>query len=179
MYVALARTVLTDVDHDKIVVEVRKIRQRYPDASNEELVQRLIRQTALRCAAIGAIASAPPGFLSIVPLAADFSYQVLALNRLVLTIARIYGRPTTREQRGATVAASLAFGGGTEFFRRSIVKGVSRSLKRQGAAHLVPLFGGLLGAIMSYASVRGIGRQAQSYYRRRRTAERVRALAHR
>ena len=38
------------------------------------------------------------------PLAADFSYQVLALNRLVLTIARIYGRSTTREQRAATVA---------------------------------------------------------------------------
>lgn len=168
MYVALARTVWTDVDRDKVAKEVAKIRARYPGASNEELVSRLIRQTALRCAAIGAVASAPPGFLSIVPLAADFSYQVLALNRLVLTVARIYGRPTSREQRGATVAASLALGGGTEFVRRNIVMGMTRSLKRQGAAHLVPVFGGLVGAIMSYATVRAVGRQAQAFYRPKR-----------
>jgi uncharacterized protein (DUF697 family) len=175
MYVALARTVWTDVDRDKVAKEVAKIRARYPGASNEELVSKLIRQTALRCAAIGAIASAPPGFLSIVPLAADFSYQVLALNRLVLTVARIYGRPTSREQRGATVAASLALGGGTEFVRRNLVIGVTRSLKRQRATHLVPVFGGLLGAIMSYASVRAVGRQAQAYYRPKRVSSRARA----
>ena len=175
MYVALARTVWSDVDRDKIAKEVAKIRARYPGASNEQLVSKLIRQTALRCAAIGAVASAPPGFLSIVPLAADFSYQVLALNRLVLTVARIYGRPTSREQRGATVAASLALGGGTEFVRRNLVKGVTRSLKRQAATHMVPVFGGLIGAIMSYASVRAVGRQAQAYYRPKRASSRARA----
>jgi hypothetical protein len=179
MYVALARTVWTDVDRDRIAKEVTKIRARYPGATNEELVSKLIRQTALRCAAIGAIASAPPGFLSIVPLAADFSYQVLALNHLVLTVARIYAQPTSREQRGATVATSLALGGGTEFLRRNLVKGVARSLKRQRATHLVPVFGGLMGAILSYTSVRLVGRQAQAYYRPKRVASRVRALANR
>jgi hypothetical protein len=179
MYVALARTVWTDVDRDKIAKEVARIRARYPGASNEELVSKLIRQTALRCAAIGAVASAPPGFLSIVPLAADFSYQILALNHLVLTVARIYGRPTSREQRGATVATSLALGGGTEFVRRNLVKGVARSLKRQRASNLVPVFGGLMGAILSYASVRIVGRQAQAYYRPKRVSSRVRALANR
>jgi hypothetical protein len=179
MYVALARTVWTDVDRDKIAKEVARYRVRYPGASNEELVSKVIRQTALRCAMIGAVASAPPGFLSIVPLAADFSYQVLALNRLVLTVARIYGRPTSREQRGATVATSLALGGGTEFVRRNLVKGVARSLKRQRASHLVPVFGGLMGAILSYASVRIVGREAQSYYRPKRVIARVRAGASR
>ena len=179
MYVALARTVWTDVDRDKIAKEVARYRARYPGASNEELVSKLIRQTALRCAAIGAVASAPPGFLSIVPLAADFSYQVLALNHLVLTVARIYGRPTSREQRGATVATSLALGGGTEFVRRNLVKGVARSLKRQRASHLVPVFGGLMGAILSYTSVRIVGRQAQAYYRPKRVTSRVRAFANR
>jgi hypothetical protein len=179
MYVALARTVWTDIDRDKIAEEVARYRSRYPGASNEELVSKVIRQTALRCAMIGAVASAPPGFLSIVPLAADFSYQVLALNRLVLTVARIYGRPTSREQRGATVATSLALGGGTEFMRRNLVKGVARSLKRQRASHLVPVFGGLMGAILSYASVRIVGREAQAYYRPKRMIARVRARASR
>lgn len=177
MYVALTRTVLTDVDHDKIVQEVRKIRLKYPGASDAALADIVIRQTALRCAAIGAVASAPPGLLAIVPLAADFSFQVLALNRLVLTIARIYGKPTTREQRAASVAASLALGGGTEFLRRQVVKTVTNSLRRQRAATLVPAFGAVLGGVMSYAAVYAIGRQAQQYYREKRRARRARATA--
>lgn len=177
MYVALTRTVLTDVDHDKIVQEVRKIRAKYPAASDDELAKTVIRQTAMRCAAIGAVASAPPGVLAIVPLAADFSYQVLALNRLVLTIARIYSKPTTREQRAASVAASLALGGGTEFLRRQVVKGVTNSLRRQRAASLVPAFGAVLGGVMSYTAVYAIGRQAQVYYRERRRKRVARAAA--
>ena len=75
MYVALARTVLTDVDRDKIDDEVRKFRNRYPEYSRDDLVDRLIYHTAVRCGVIGAVASAPPGFLAVLPLAADFSYQ--------------------------------------------------------------------------------------------------------
>lgn len=177
MYVALTRTVLTDIDRDKIVQEVRKIRSRYPAASDDELARTVIRQTALRCAAIGAVASAPPGLLAIVPLAADFSYQVLALNRLVLTIARIYGKPTTREQRAASVGASLALGGGTEFLRRQLVKTATNSLRRRRAASLVPAFGAVLGGVMSYTAVFAIGRQAQQYYRTKRRKRIARAAA--
>lgn len=179
MYVALTRTVLTDIDRDKIVQEVRKIRLKYPGASDDDLAKTVIRQTALRCAAIGAVASAPPGFLAVVPLAADFSYQVLALNRLVLTIARIYSKPTTREQRAASVAASLALGGVTELLRRQAVKIVTSSLRRRGAASLVPVFGAILGGVMSYTAVHTVGRQAQSYYREKRRARRARAAARR
>src|SRR5688572_13140108 len=177
MYVALARAVWTDVDRDRIADEVRKFREKHPEASREELVSRLIRQTALRCAAVGAVASAPPGVLAIVPLAADFSYQVLALNRLVLTIARIYSKPTTREQRAASVASSLALGGGTEFLRRQVVKTVTNSLRRQRAASLVPAFGAVLGGVMSYTAVHAIGRQAQVYYRRKRRKRLARVAA--
>jgi hypothetical protein len=179
MYVALARTVLTDIDRDKIVQEVRKIRLKYPDASDDDLAKTVIRRTALRCAAIGAVASAPSGFLAVVPLAADFSYQVLALNRLVLTIARIYSKPTTREQRAASVAASLALGGGTEFLRRQVVKTVTNSFRRQRAARLVPAIGAVLGGMMSYTAVHMFGRQAQVYYREKRRARRARATARR
>jgi hypothetical protein len=177
MYVALARTVLTDVDRDKIAREVRTFRQRYPAYSREELVNRLIEHTAVRCGAIGAVASAPPGFLAVLPLAADFSYQVLALNRLVLTIARIYGRTTTREQRAATVAVALALGGGAEFVRRNVVKGVSTSLKRRKSERLMPHIGGAIGALLTYGAVRAVGKAARAYYRPRGAAARVRTAA--
>jgi hypothetical protein len=179
MYVALARTVLTDVDRDKIADEVRKFRTKYPDYSRDYLVDRLIEHTAVRCGVIGAVASAPPGFLAILPLAADFSYQVLALNRLVLTIARIYGRPTTREQRALAVATSVALGGGAEFLRRNVVKGISTSLERQKKERLAPHFGGAVGAILTYGAVLAIGKLARAYYRPRGILSRVRASADR
>ena len=177
MYVALARTVLTDVDRDRIAEEVRRFRRTHPHYSNDELVERLIRQTAVRCAAIAAVASAPPGYLAIIPLAADYSYQVLALNRLVLTIAGIYGRPTTREQRGATVASALGLGGGTEFLRRNVIRGVEKSLRREKLSHLVPVIGAVVGSLFTYGAVRAIGRAARDYYRPRRGVSRVRAIA--
>jgi uncharacterized protein (DUF697 family) len=128
---------------------------------------------------VGAVASAPPGFLAVLPLAADFSYQVLALNRLVLTIARIYGRTTTREQRALTVAVALALGGGTEFLRRNIVKGVSESLKRQNEARLVPHIGGAVGCGLTYAAIRAVGKLARNYYRPKGPAKKVRSIAKR
>ena len=176
MYVALARTVLTDVDRDKIAEEVHKFRTSYPHYSREELVNRLIEHTAVRCGVIGAVASAPPGFLAVLPLAADFSYQVLALNRLVLTIARIYGRTTTREQRALTVAVAIALGGGAEFVRRNIIKGVSTSLKKRDEAKLVPHVGGAVGLLLTYGAVRAIGKLARNYYRPKSAAARVRSV---
>jgi uncharacterized protein (DUF697 family) len=177
MYVGLARSIWTDVDHSKVDKEVRRFRTKHHGLSNDELVEKLIRTTALRCGAVGAVASAPPGFLAVLPLAADFSYQVLALNRLVLTIARIYGRPTTREQRAATVGASLALGGGAEFLRRSIVKTVTRGMRKQAISRLMPAAGAVIGGALSYTSVIAIGRQAQDYYRRRTLVPRLKRAA--
>lgn len=177
MYLGLARSIWTDVDRDAVSKEVRRFKTKHHGMSNDELVEKLIRTTALRCGAVGAVASAPPGFLSVLPLAADFSYQVLALNRLVLTIARIYGRQTTREQRGATVGTSLALGGGAEFLRRSIVKAVQRGMRRQAMSRLMPIAGAIIGGALSYTSVMTVGRQAQEYYRKRTLLPRIRKAA--
>ncbi len=179
MYAALARFVLTGADHDKIAEQVRKLRERHPGASRQELAERLIRQTALRGALIGAVTSAPPGLFSVIPLAADVSYQVLALNRLVLAIAQIYGRPTSPIERAGAVAASVALEGGAEFVRRSIVKGVARSLRRRRVVRLIPIFGALLGGVASYVTANAVGREAHRLLRPRGVASRARAILNR
>lgn len=174
MYLGLARSIWTDVDRDVISKEVRRFKAKHHGLTNDDLVEKLIRTTALRCGAVGAVASAPPGFLAVLPLAADFSYQVLALNRLVLTIARIYGKTTSREQRGATVGASLALGGGAEFIRRSIIKAVLRGMRRQAMSRLMPVAGAVIGGALSYTAVMTVGRQAQEYYRGRTLFPKIR-----
>jgi len=179
MYLALARTVWTDVDKDGISEDIRRFRLRHVGLSDDDLMEKLIRQTAVRCGVVGAVASAPPGILAIVPLAADLSYQVLALNRLILTIAGIYGKPTTRPQRGGAVAASFAAGGGAEFLRRSMVKAAQRVLRRGAASRLVPVVGAVVAGAMSYGSVVAIGRQARDHYRARSLLEQFRGKARR
>jgi hypothetical protein len=179
MYAALVRTVLTDADHDKIVEQVRKLRERYPDSSKQELVERLIRQTALRSALVGAVTSAPPGLFSVIPFATDVSYQAMALNRLMLAIAQVYRHPTSPLERAGAVAASVVLEGGTEFLRRGIVRGVARSLRRQRVVRLVPLFGALLGGVATYVTVRAVGREANRLLRPHGITSRVRTVLNR
>lgn len=177
MYVALARAIWTDVDGDEISEDVRRFRLRHAGLSDDELVERLIHQTAVRCGVVGAVASAPPGILAVVPLAADLSYQVLALNRLILTIARVYGKPTTRPQRGGAVAVSFAAGGGAELLRRTAVKVAQRVLRRGVTSRMIPVVGAIVGGLLSYGFVVAMGRQARDYYRDRSLLERVRGKA--
>jgi hypothetical protein len=167
MYFALARSIVTDRQRDEVIRQVERFRLRHPEESEDQLVERMIRQTALRCAAVGAIASTPSEFLAFVPLAADFSYQVLALNRLLLSIACVYERRASGGERGASAAASLALGGGAELLRRSAVKLVQRALRRRIAAALVPVAGAAVGGALAYAAARSAGKLAQEFYRER------------
>jgi uncharacterized protein (DUF697 family) len=167
MYFALARSVVTDREQDKVIRQVERLRARYPEEGEDRLVARMIRQTALRCAAVGAIASAPSELLAFVPLAADFSYQVLALNRLVLSIAFVYEGRASGAERGASAAASLAVGGGGELLRRSAVGLVRRALRRRAASAFLPVAGAAVGGALAYAAARSAGKLAQQFYSER------------
>src|ERR1700693_2487090 len=97
MYEALAAAALGGNDPDRVVEAVLRARERYPDLSREGLAAKLPARPALACAAVGAVASA----------SIDLSYQTLSLHRLVLSIARVSGRPVTALERVAGVAGSL------------------------------------------------------------------------
>ena len=103
MYADLARTVLLGGDEERLDEEIRRIVEKHPDADRYEIADRLVsRAPWSRCAAVGAIASIPAGVLAGLPAAADMSYQVRALHRLALGIARARRRETTapRPRRG-------------------------------------------------------------------------------
>lgn len=161
----LARTLLADEDPEQVIREVRKIRLRHPDLSDDELAEKMIRRAAVACAVMGAVASAPAGFLLSFSPAADLSYQALRLHRLVLSIARSYsGRPTTSLERGMTVAGSLAVSATTGWLRRAILRAARRPLSRR-APGLLPLASALIGGALSYAAARGVGAAARDYCR--------------
>ena len=82
MYTALARVVLDETDRERVAEEVRRLRERHPKASRDELAGRLIRKAALRCAAASGILTGPAAFFGAMPFGADLAYQAVALNRL-------------------------------------------------------------------------------------------------
>ncbi len=76
MYEELARTVLLEDADARLDEEIRKIVERHPKARPDEIAHYLVVRAALRGAAVGAVASIPAGFLAVLPIAADLSYQV-------------------------------------------------------------------------------------------------------
>jgi hypothetical protein len=167
MYTDLARAVLLGAEEERLDAEISRILEDHPDADREEIADRLIARAAARCAAIGAVASIPAGFLAGLPVAADVSYQVLALNRLALGIARAARRPTTPVERAAAAVGALALTGAARVFREAILRGARRSLGGRVPA-LLPVAGALAGAASSALAVWAAGRIARDAFGRRR-----------
>jgi hypothetical protein len=166
MYSDLARTVLLG-DEERLDDEIRKIIEKHPRADREEIAERMIARTMARCAAIGAVASIPAGILAGLPAAADISYQVLALHRLALGIARARRHETTPVERAAIAVGALALAGAARAFREGMLKGAHASLRRR-APRLVPLAGALAGAVSGALAVWLTGRIAREAFGRRR-----------
>ena len=160
---------LSDEDPDKAAGDVRRARKSNPDCSDDEIAGKLVARAALRGTLVGAAASAPPSLLGGFAAAADYTYQARSLNRLVLAVAKAYGRPVTPLERFAAAAAGLAFAGATEWARRESVRAARRAFSRRP-----PVFSAIAAAAASgaasYAAVRLVGLLAREAFgdRRRR-----------
>src|SRR5438876_651285 len=105
---SLVLGLLSGKDGERVLLEVEELKGRHVDCSNEELLEKLIRRAAWRCALAAATASATGGPGAGLSAAADFSYQTRAFHRLALGIAALERRSLTPQERAAAAAASLA-----------------------------------------------------------------------
>ncbi len=167
MYEELARTVLLEDADARLDEEIRKIVERHPKARPDEIAHYLVVRAALRGAAVGAVASIPAGFLAVLPIAADLSYQVASLNRLGLGIARAHRRRTTPLERAAVAVGALAVAGAARSFRAGFLRGARRSLWRR-APRLVPFAGALAGAASGALAAWAAGKLAERAFAGRR-----------
>jgi hypothetical protein len=168
MDASLAQNLLTGPDEAAVARRVERLRRRHPGLSRDELAERLIRRTAVQCAAIGALTGAPAAWLGAAPLAADLPFHVLALARLALGIAMIYRRRPDLGERGLSAAGSLALGAGAGALRAGAVKLVRRALGRRRSSAAAPVLGALAGGALAYGAVMSFGRAARDHYRGRR-----------
>jgi hypothetical protein len=110
------------------------------------------------------------------PFGADLSWQVMALNRLVLSLAALYGRRTSGQDRMAGVAAAAGAGLASEALRQGLVRLLRRIAPRSSSARTA--VGLLAGGALGYFAAVAIGGWASEQFRAGRIPARLRrALA--
>jgi hypothetical protein len=162
VYASLARAVLDPADAGLAASRIERLRRRHPRDSREALADRLIRRAGLQCAAAGALLSGSASFFGGLPWGLDLSYQVVTLNRLVLSLALLYrAEPSPGETIAGSVSAAAA-GLASEALRQGVVRVLKRTLSDRPSARAAA--GALAGAALGYGAARLLGELARETF---------------
>jgi len=166
VYAALAKAILDDANRERAGRDLERLRERHPRASRDQLAARVIRRAALQCAAAGGLLAGPAAFFGAMPFGADLAYQAVVLNRMVLTLARLYGADGTTPARVTGAVGGLAAGLGSELFRQALVRTLRSALPRRPGLRTAA--GAIAGGILGYAAGLAVGRLARDTFADRR-----------
>ena len=175
------RSLFEEIDTEKIRHDVEQLKDATPDFHPADHARTLIRRTALRCAAAGAITGLPSGLVAIGTLGADLAYLIFQQFRLILGIATIYGHEPSHRERFHEALSCLAFTSGVGIGKQGIAtildaatleggmvaERIGSRFVRDRLARFIPVVGAVSGGALNYVSVRGVGRAAIRYYESR------------
>ena len=175
------RSLFEEIDAEKIRHDVELLKDAAPEFHPADHARILIRRTALRCAAAGALTGLPSGLLALGTLGADLAYLIFQQFRLILGIATIYGHEPSHRERFHEALSCLAFTSGVGIGKQGIasildaatleggmVAGrIGNRFARARLARFIPVVGAVSGGALNYVSVRGVGRAAIRYYESR------------
>ena len=163
MYAALARAVLDDTGRNRAAFRVERLRRLHPRESTERLAARVIRRAAMECGSGGALMTGTAAFFGAKPFGAGLTWQLLALNRLVLALGVLYRDDASGQGRMKGMAAGVAAGLSAEILRQALVPLLGRVLPRRSGARSVA--GALAGAALGYGAALAVGRVTQDALR--------------
>ena len=177
----LFRAMFEEIDTDQLRREVDALKTGAPDYEPAEHARTLIRRTAIRCAAAGAVTGLPSGLVAIGTLGADLAYLIFQQFRLILGVATIYGQEPTHRERFNEALSCLAFVSGVGIGKQGIatvlesatIEGgmvaerIGERFARDRVAKFIPFVGAVSGGALNYFAVRGVGRAAIKYYEAR------------
>jgi len=172
------RSLFEEIDTDKIRRDIAALKGGAPDFQPVDHANMLVRRTAFRCAAAGAVTGLPSGLLAIGSLGADLAYLIYQQFRLIIGIATIYGHEPSQRERFTEALSCLAYASGVGIGKQGIatvlesatVEGgvvaekIGTRFVRERLAKVVPFVGALSGGVLNYMSVRAVGRAAIRYY---------------
>jgi hypothetical protein len=172
------RTLFEEIDTEKIRREVSELQNRAPHFEPIDHARLLVRRTAIRCAAAGAVTGLPSGLLAIGTLGADLAFLMFQQFRLIVGIATIYGHEPSHRQRFTEALSCLAYASGVGLGKQGIATVLESATVEGGAvaekigarfararlSKIIPFVGALSGGALNYMSVRAAGKAAIRYY---------------
>lgn len=175
------RSLFEEIDTEKIRREVAALEESTPDFHSDVHARLLVRRTAIRCAAAGAVSGLPSGVIAIGTLGAELAYLVFQQFRLILGIATVYGHEPTQRERFAEAMSCLAYASGVGVGKQGIAallesatidggviaEKLGSNFVRDRLTKVIPFVGALSGGALNYVSVRAVGRAAIKFYESR------------
>lgn len=166
-FLKLVERATTDLDIERLRIDVRALAAKYPDATTREKGERLVKRAARRAAVVGGLAGLPPGWAVLATAPPELAALLILQSRLIVTLNLLYGAPMEPKERAFEVLAGLASGAGINVGRRLTSRAAeeiaTRLLARfasREASHLVPVLGAVAGAALNYGAVRAAGKAA-------------------
>lgn len=175
------RSLFEEIDTEKLRRDVTALKSNTPDFQPVDQAKVLVRRTAIRCAAAGAVTGLPSGLLALGSLGADLAYLIFQQFRLIVGIATIYGHEPSQRERFGEAMSCLAYASGVGLGKQGIAtvlesataKGgivaekIGTRFMRERLAKVIPFVGALSGGALNFMSVRAVGRAAIRYYESR------------
>jgi uncharacterized protein (DUF697 family) len=175
------RSLFEEIDTEKLRRDVTALKSSTPDFQPVDQAKVLVRRTAIRCAAAGAVTGLPSGLLALGSLGADLAYLIFQQFRLIVGIAAIYGHEPSKRERFGEAMSCLAYASGVGLGKQGIAtvlesataeggivaEKIGTRFMRERLAKVIPFVGALTGGALNFMSVRAVGRAAIRYYESR------------
>ncbi|HXA18507.1 MAG TPA: EcsC family protein [Thermoanaerobaculia bacterium] len=172
------RSLFEEIDTEKIRRDVAALKESEPDFHSRDHARLLVRRTALRCAAAGAVSGLPGGIIAIGALGAELAFLVFQQFRLILGIATVYGREPSQRERFTEAMSCLVYASGVGIGKQGlatmlesatmeggvIAEKLGANFFRERLAKVIPFVGIVSGGALNYVSVRAVGRAAIKFY---------------
>lgn len=163
------------VDEEAAKQRVAELRQKFPDATSDELAERLIQQRCMQAGTVGAVTSGAtiiPGLGTVATLifgvATDLRMTYQIQSELVLEMAAVYGRAIQADERRFLVALVTGLSAGAN---RVVTKAgtelaevATKRLAQRAVAKSIPFLGVAASGGINMLSTYMIGRRAQAYF---------------
>ncbi|MFC1974870.1 hypothetical protein ACFLXQ_00560 [Chloroflexota bacterium] len=171
---------ISDVDIAEAAAKVDKLKEKYPQASPQELSQKLIREKCERTGVVGAVTSGAgliPGIGTAAAItlgaAADIGATFKLQAELVLEIATVYDYPLSDEEKQRVVMVITGISAGTTVLARRAGQSVAIKVSEKAAEKAIektvikalPIVGVLASAGTNVLSSYIIGQRADAYFR--------------
>lgn len=150
-------------DVPDLSARLEKIRQNNPNWDNEQIIEKVVQEQAIKCGLVGAVSGFGGFFTMIITLPLDLLVTARYQASMVSFIAQVYGYQDSAENKAATFAVIT----GTNQISKVTTAVVEKYLPRIFTgffAKLIPILGAAISFGANYFMARSTAKLAKKWY---------------